>query len=322
MFELNTDEIRAKLNNRKTRLEIAITKTSDSYNLVSLLKEVDSALERLDAGIYGLCEVCHDNIEKERLLADPLMRFCIDHLSTLQQKTLEQDIELSSSIQKALLPKNNLVLKEWDFNFIYEPAGPVSGDYCDILNTGKYTYFIVGDVSGKGFSASMLMTHMHAMFHSLISVGLPLEELISRVNRLFCESSLSTHYATLLCIKAEDNGNIEVCNAGHVQPIRLGNKSEIMDVRGFPLGLFCQSTYEVQKYSLESGESLLLYSDGITEALKDDNEYGVERLLNFINPLIKFSPKYISDEILKEVRTFTGPENRTDDQTIMLIRKI
>ncbi len=322
MFELNTDEIRAKLNDRKTRLEIAITKTEKSSQLVGLLKEVDSALERLDTGTYGLCEVCHDHIEKERLLADPLMRFCIDHLSTVQQKNLEEDIELSSSIQKALLPKNNLILNGWDFNYIYEPAGPVSGDYCDILNTGNETYFIVGDVSGKGFAASMLMTHMHAMFHSLISVGLPLDELLSRANRLFCESTLTSHYATLLCIKADEKGRIEVCNAGHVQPILLSGNSKILDVRGFPLGLFCQSTYEIKDYNIETGESLLLYSDGITEALRNGEEYGVERLLDFINPLTDFSPKHISNKILNEVREYSGPENRTDDQTIMLIRKI
>ncbi len=321
MFELNTDEIKAKLNNRKSRLEIAITKTSDTSHLVGLLKEVDSALERLDTGTYGLCEICHDNIEKERLLADPLMRFCLDHLSAVEQKNLEEDIELSSKIQKALLPKSNLILEGWDFNYIYEPAGPVSGDYCDILNTGDETYFIVGDVSGKGFSASMLMTHMHAMFHSLISVGLPLDELISRANRLFCESTLSSHYATLLCIKADENGRIEVCNAGHVQPIRLSKSCEILDVRGFPLGLFCQSTYEIQSYCLETGEGLLLYTDGITEALRDDKEYGVERLLDFANPLTDFSPKHISNKVLNEVRSYSGTENRTDDQTIMIIRK-
>jgi sigma-B regulation protein RsbU (phosphoserine phosphatase) len=322
MFELNTDEIKAKLNNRKTRLEIAIAKAVNSSQLVGLLKEVDSALERIDTGTYGFCEVCHESIEKERLITDPLMRFCINHLSTVEQKNLEEDIELSSSIQKALLPKNNLILKGWDFNYIYEPAGPVSGDYCDILNTGNETYFIVGDVSGKGFSASMLMTHMHAMFHSLISVGLPLDELISRANRLFCESTLSSHYATLLCIKAEENGNIEICNAGHVQPILLSKNSKILDVRGFPLGLFCQSSYEIKNYQLEKGESLLLYSDGITEALRDGKEYGVERLLDFSNPLTDFSPKHISNKILNEVRSYSGVENRTDDQTIMLIKKI
>ncbi len=322
MYELNTDEIRAKLTDRKNRLEIAIIKTAEPSNLVSLLKEVDSALERLEAGTYGLCEVCHDTIEKERLLADPLMRFCLDHLSTSQQKTLEQDIELSSSIQKALLPKNNLILNGWEFSFIYEPAGPVSGDYCDILNTGKDTYFIVGDVSGKGLAASMLMTHMHAMFHSLISVGLPLEELISRVNRLFCESTLSTHYATLICVKANDAGNLEICNAGHVQPIAITKDSNVLEVRGFPLGIFCQSSYDLHTHFVKSGESLLLYSDGITEAFREDEEYGVKRLIKQVNHLSDYSPKEICDKILKDVRSYSGLHNRTDDQTILVIRKI
>jgi sigma-B regulation protein RsbU (phosphoserine phosphatase) len=93
---------------------------------VRLLGEVDSALERMDKGTYGLCEVCHEDIETDRLMADPLTRFCLDHLTTDQQRALEADLELASKIQSALLPQRELRLPGWDFSYHYEAVGPTT----------------------------------------------------------------------------------------------------------------------------------------------------------------------------------------------------
>ena len=165
-----------------------------------MLQEVDTALERLESGTYGLCEVCHDPVEAERLIANPLERFCLDHLNANQRRALEDDLNLASQIQRGLLPAHNLRFDGWHFDYRFEPAGLVSGDYIDIIQTGETDlYFALGDVSGKGVAASMLMAKLHAVFRSLIPLGLGVDQLTERASRLFGESMLPGQYATLIC---------------------------------------------------------------------------------------------------------------------------
>src|SRR5262245_56355098 len=97
--------VRGQLLDRHQKLETALVKFSESGGLRQLLQDVDAALERLGAGSYGLCEVCHDPVEAERLIADPLARFCLDHLSPRERQTLERDLEMAARIQGELLPQ-------------------------------------------------------------------------------------------------------------------------------------------------------------------------------------------------------------------------
>ena len=130
----------------------------------------NAALARMDEGTFGTCETCHDSVEKERLLSDPLIRFCLDHLTHEEQRALESDLELAARIQKGLLPPPEMSAAGWQVRYHYEPLGPVSGDYCDVLESDSGLLFLFGDVSGKGVAASMLMSHLHATFRSLARV--------------------------------------------------------------------------------------------------------------------------------------------------------
>ena len=196
----NIDQfMREQLLDRRDKLEEADEQVGGSERLRLLLQEVDSALARIDTGCYGLCESCHDTIECDRLLADPLVRFCLDHLSRHEKSALEQDLQLAKRVQIGLLPKGSLDCDGWQICYHYEPAGMVSGDYCDVIDSGKNgLYFMVGDVSGKGVAASMLMAHLHAMFRTLIPVGLSLPCMLQHASRVFRESTLPNQYATLV----------------------------------------------------------------------------------------------------------------------------
>jgi len=112
--------LRTQLLNRRQRLEDAVESFPAREDLASLLYEVDAALSRMDAGTFGLCEECHDPIEADRIAADPLVRFCIDHLTATEQQALQQDLELAAHIQSALLPKTGLVQGGWRTAFHYE----------------------------------------------------------------------------------------------------------------------------------------------------------------------------------------------------------
>ena len=325
MDTLSQATFRTQLLDRRLRLEGAMTRYQEDSNLVSLLKEVDSALERMDSGTYGLCDVCHDPIEQDWLRADPLVRICLSHLTPEQQRAFEQDLDLASQIQGALLPKPSVAFEGWDICTHYEPAGPVSGDYCDLVyseNGRKELFFLLGDISGKGVAASLLMSHLHAIFRSLIVLEIPVARLVERANRVFCESTLSTQFATLICGKSSPSGEIDLCNAGHCPPlwVRQGEITPI-EATGLPVGIFCGGQYSHTKMHLTTGESLVLYTDGLTEAQNQSNtEYGLARLTNVVATSPR-SARALVAACLQDLKSFQSGKERTDDLSLMVIRR-
>lgn len=315
-----------QLEERKLRLQEAASKARDSRQLNELLRDVDQALDKISNGTYGLCETCHEPIESERLAFDPLTRYCIDHLSESEQHALERDIELARQIQTRLLPKRGAILPGWDSAYHYEPSGQVSGDYCDIITAADSAdsfFFIVGDVTGKGIAASMLMSQLHAMFRTLTGTGLPLSRLMERANRLFCEASLTTHFATLVCGIADSSGKVEISNAGHCLPLVLrGDGVETLQSSGLPLGVACDSRYGTEGMKLQSGESLFIYTDGLTESVGKSGElYGEKRMLRLLGKQFPFHPSELISACVDDLDLFSGNAGRTDDLTMMVIRK-
>src|SRR5512145_110121 len=215
-----------QLVDRQRKLQAVAATPKAEPEITRLLNEVDAALSRMASGAYGICEACHEPIETERLMVDPLLRFCLPHLTPAQQRAFEEDLDLACQIQQGLLPARDFAAGAWKAAYHYEPLGPVSGDYCDLVATeDDAVYFVLGDVAGKGVAASMLMVHLHAMFRTLISVKLPLQNLMGRASRVFCESTPTGHYATLVCGRAGAAGEVEVCNAGHLPPLLISSRS-------------------------------------------------------------------------------------------------
>ena len=323
MTGLNLPSLKNHLAERRERLQESIKYVPDPTKLFDLLHQVDSALERIDHGSYGICDVCHDPIESDRLIMDPLLTVCLDHLNNYQKKALEQDLELAIKIQRNLLPQNNLNVNGWNLSYYYSPAGTVSGDFCDFIILNDDTLlFALGDVSGKGISASLMMSHLHALIRSLLSFDLPVNEIVTRANRLFCESTLSTHYATMVFGKAKSNGKVELCIAGHNPALLINNRNvQSLKATGIPVGLFSQSVYEILNIELNKGDSLILYTDGLTEASANEVEYGEERLKkHLLNTSGLFGNKLLNS-IVADQKAFVKDEILADDVTISVITK-
>jgi len=318
--------LQTQLLTRRDRLKSSLRGSQITEEVKVLLQEVDAALLRMENGTFGMCETCHDPIENDRLLVDPLCRNCLDHLSTKEKKAMERDLDLAYQVQRGLLPKTDLPLGGWQVFYHYDPAGSVSGDYCDIIvseaEPGSF-YFLVGDVTGKGVAASLLMAHLHATFRSLVTAHLPVQELVQRANRIFCEGTLTTHFATLVCGKAGKGGEVEICNAGHCLPLHVGKHGvRNLPSTGFPLGLLCDSTYSSQSLTLLPQESLVLYTDGLTE-MRDPGgkQYGEERLSAFAGSNGGLDPARMIKGCLDDLRSFGGGMQRTDDLTLMALQR-
>ncbi len=320
------DSIRQQLLERRERLATTVEQVSDSNEFQLLLDEVDAALARVSNGTFGICETCHDPIEPERLAADPVLRFCVDHLSEAERRALEEDIELASRIQRKLLPNQRARTAQWEAYYHYAPAGPVGGDYCDLVideRDGKI-FFVFGDASGKGVAASMLTAHLHTLFRTLHALDLPLDQLMARANRIFCETMLSGHYATLICGRASATGRIELANAGHWPPLLLrAGQQNLLEATGVPLGLFCTAKYGVHQIDLVPGDLLLLYTDGLTEARNAaGSEYGAERFAQFAASRSELAPELLVNECLTDLAGFQAGARPTDDLTLMALQRM
>jgi len=232
VIQAATTDLRNELISWRERLEATAQASSDSFELGDLLREVNATIERLNQdNSYGVCQVCHDLIGQAAMNADPLARTCLSCLTPDQLEELQQDLDRAWLIQGELLPKQNLKFNGWEVSYHYEPAGRVSGDYCDLVSTNDGDlYFMIGDVSGKGVAASLLMSRLHAIFRSFIGAGLTVGELVERANQVFAESTMRPYYATLVCGRAAASGEVEICNAGHCAPLLLQDKG----VRSIP----------------------------------------------------------------------------------------
>jgi phosphoserine phosphatase RsbU/P len=319
---IEMEYLRDQLEERRRRLETALSFAPQDASLTALLDEVDSALDRYAAGTYGLCENCHDTVERDRLLADPLVQFCLDHLTELERAAFQRDLDLAAELQRRLLPPADLSAAGWETSYHYAPLGPVSGDYCDLFPFDSQLFFVLGDVSGKGVAASMRMTQLHALFRSLLSMGLAPAEVISRVNRFLCDSALAGQYATLVCGHAQSNGAVELFNAGHLPVIATrGDELLLVESTGLPLGMFHDASFPSTRLQLEEGDLLFLYTDGLSEARRQDGEYGVDRVMNVVARQCAPTAAGVVSACLADVREFAGASPGLDDVTLLAIQR-
>lgn len=324
MPEVIDNILRDQLLERREKLQYAAAHSSQPGQVYRLLGEVDAALGRLEEGSYGVCECCHQPIEADRLLADPLLRFCLCELTDGERDALERDLQLAAQIQRGLLPPKEFLGDPWHAAYHYQPAGLVSGDYCDLVDAGERgLYFMVGDVSGKGVAASMLTAHLHAMFRALIPVGLSLKGMLEHASRVFSQSTLPTHYATLVCGRALPDGKLEISNAGHPAPLIAANgKVAEVDATNLPVGMFGAEEFAVTELRLEPGHALIVYSDGISEAMNRDGiEYGVERLRRVIERARDSHPSRLVNACRDDLMSFCGQAQRHDDMTLFVLSR-
>jgi sigma-B regulation protein RsbU (phosphoserine phosphatase) len=277
----------------------------------------------MDSGTYGLCKTCHEPIEAERLLADPLLQFCLDDLTSEERRALEGDLMLAAQIQQALLPPRDFSPAGWQIRYHYAPAGLVSGDYCDLFESKGRLLFLLGDVSGKGVAASMLMSHLHATFRSLADADLPLDRMVEAANRIFSESTMAGQFATLVVGRASQDGSVEIVSAGHLPLLQLnGTDTRSQGATGVPLGMFTNTSFPVDRFSIEAGDSLLIYTDGLTESHNAaGEEYGLHRVKAIANTHGKCSPPDLISHCLSDLRDFTAGAKQADDLTLLAVQR-
>ena len=317
--------LRERLELRRERLAEALDeRRAAPAELEGLLGEVDRALDRLAAGKFGICEECGDPVEVERIVSDPLIRVCLDHLSAPERRALEHDLETAARVQAALLPAADQTVHGWEIHLDYLPAGPVSGDFCVLVPDGERggLHVLFGDAIGKGVAASLLMSQLHALFRVLVSSPRAPEDLVAELNRLLRESTPAGRFATLVYARLSGTGEVELVNAGHLPPlvVRAGGV-ERLPSDGMPVGLFDGLSFSSQRLSLAAGETLVLYTDGITEATDGSGrEFGVDRFAAAFEAAGTAGARDLAARPLRDLASFRG-RGKGDDLSLLALRR-
>ena len=235
----------------------------------------------------------------------------------------ERDLQTAGQLQRMLLPPSPFAASGWTAVHAYQPAGVVSGDYLDLVPHGDRLYFMLGDVSGKGVSAALLMAQLHAMFRTLIPFQLPLDQLLARASSLLCASSLPAQYATLVTGYLTADGQVALGNAGHLPPLIVGNgRQREVHATGVPIGMFCQSEFSATQLSLGRGETLLMYTDGLSEARNVlGEEYGV-RVVDVAHRAARSTLPDVLDAVVSDQARFRADVANADDMTVLAIRRL
>lgn len=233
-------------------------------------------------GTWGTCARCHEPMTRPPVAVGPLVAVCFECLTADERRALENDLTSAARVQRALLPAPATALLGWEVSYHWQPLGVVSGDHVDVLPPaaiGAPFHLLLGDVAGKGVAASLLQSHLHALFRALAPTELSLCGVFERANQLFSQATTAASYATLAALRLFANGRVQLANAGHPRPL-LADARGVRPVEGadLPLGLMAKAAYKSRDLTLSPGETLLLYSDGWTEATNAaDEEYGIGR---------------------------------------------
>lgn len=314
---------REQLVSRLEKLE-SYREQQPSDQLAHLISEVDEAIQRIDTGHFGECAVCHESVETDRLMRDPLISVCLGCLSPSQQRALEYDLQLAAQIHKGLLPTSDMSIPGWEVAYHYRPAGVIGGDYFDVLSDGRGgTYFLIADVAGKGVSAAMLTANLRAVFRALIPLGLEVEQLLTHANRLFCESKLPMQYATVIFGHASAGGRLQVVNAGHLPALLVkGTEITLLESDCIPLGMFTDQEFKAKNHFLEPGDMLVLFTDGVSEAQDPSGaEYGVSKLQSLIQECANICPEELVKCLQERLESFRGgAAERADDETLLAMQ--
>lgn len=240
-----------------------------------------------------------------------------------ERQRLEQEINIARDIQQALLPRDFREYPHLAVNGFNLPCLSVGGDYFDVfpLSDGR-TAFLIADVSGKGLGAALLTTMLQGALSGM-TLGTDPARVFNHVNRFLCGHSEVGRYATMFFGALDEEGHLEFINAGHPSPflIRRGAAEEAFTEGSYPVGLVPEAEYTAVCLKLEPGDTLVLFSDGVTEAMDPDEQlFGVPRLKQVLTGQTECPLEQIQKCVLEAVENFTRGAHQADDLTMLIVR--
>jgi serine phosphatase RsbU (regulator of sigma subunit) len=241
------------------------------------------------------------------------------------ERRASQELEIAKQVQARLFPQTLPPLKTLEYAGICHQARQVGGDYYDFLDLGSERLgFVIGDISGKGIAAALLMANLQANLRSQCAIALDQpQRLLQAVNQLFCENTTNGAFATLFFAEYDDTARrLRYVNCGHLSALLLRCDSTLdrLESTATVLGIFKKWDCEIGESQLFPGDTLALYTDGITESFNDAREeFGEDRLVGALRRHCALSPQALLTAIVDEVRLFSLHEQH-DDITLIIAK--
>jgi len=279
----------------------AIQKNARTLNIIILAAML--------LGLLAIYLFCRWQIKD---IADPV---------AMQKANLEHELKIANGIQMAMLPKTlNRPSEAIDLYAALTPARDVGGDLYDFFLRDNRLFFCIGDVSGKGVPAALMMAVVRAMFRSEVRRTDSAVAIVDTMNRTIGEESTADYFVTMFVgILDLTTGRLDYCNAGHEKPIIAGQPLEIKP--NLPVGALSYWTYEGQQTRLQSGDMLFLYTDGLSEAQNvAEEQFGRNRVLQLVRAHGTDTAQQLVEFMDGEVKRHSGDAEQSDDITLLAIR--
>jgi sigma-B regulation protein RsbU (phosphoserine phosphatase) len=243
----------------------------------------------------------------------------------LKDKLLARnELAAGRAVQQALMPAEAPVVRGWDIWLYTRPANDVGGDLVDHLACGTHTRLVLADVAGKALPAALLMAKVQATLRALVTEVPSLPDLAARTNAILCRDGLPNRFATMVYLDIQaDSGRVSLVNAGHQPPLVVsGAGFHELPNGGMALGMMPGSDYREQDVELQPGGALVVYSDGVTEAMNDKGEFfGDDRLRAQLPAGRGLSAEQFGRRILSAVDAFMGDTRPYDDLSLIIAKR-
>lgn len=290
------------------------------------LHVIDESLDKLEDGILGVCEVCHGIVDESLLEMDYTASVCLDHYSDAERRRLESELELSQIVQRALMPQRAPIISGVDVAAFSRPAEIIGGDYFDFFKFKDGTHgLVIADVSGHGVSAAMLMSSLQTALQTMAPDTDSPAEILERINRFYIHNIRFTTFVTVFLARydAKDR-TLTYVNSGH-NPPAIFHRNELgieWLTRTAPaIGLAEEYFPRTETVKLSEGDTLLLYTDGVTEALNLDTEqFGTERLAQFIQNAADLTASDMLQVVRQGITAYSGDVRLEDDLTLVALK--
>lgn len=293
------------------------------------LDAIDDAISKADLKTLGKCKVCQGQVETELLEIDYSACVCIEHLSEKERRDLESELELAQSVQKMLLPQEIPDIPGLEIAAYSRPAQIVGGDYFDFIEfRNGFHGLVIADVAGHGVSASLHMAGIQALLRTLAPVNESPSEVMSQVHKLFIHNIRFETFVTFFIGAFDPQARaLTYCNAGHQPPLVLckarGKEKSPVLLRptGAAIGLVEKAKFAEKTIDLQAGDLMVLYTDGVTEAMNTRNQqFGRQRLETLVRQAERMPVKEVIQKIKLSLEEFSEGKPLADDTTIVVGR--
>jgi phosphoserine phosphatase RsbU/P len=295
-------------------------------DLQTHLEVIDATLEEVESETFGICQVCHEAVDTSLLEMDYTATICLGCLSAEEQTQLETDLELSQTVQRALMPQQAPAIPGLDVAAFSRPAQIVGGDYFDFIPLEDGTYVLtIADAMGHGLSAGMFMTGLQATLHTLLPESQSPSRVLERINHFYLHNIHYTTFVTVFLGKFDPaTRSLTYFNAGHNPPALVRRSSgEVTWLRPNGAAIGIVEEYQIQPglAQLQADDVLVLYTDGVTEAINTGQEqFGVDRLGALLLQYAGLSAVDMISMLRQELGNYTDGRPPADDTTIVVCK--